>query len=75
MAKMLYDVFFFSRKEYYNFKKTRGKYFTVLNQNNLRPYCPQCCGSGVFIPDPGSEFFLPDPGSKRFRIRIHINEC
>jgi hypothetical protein len=31
-----------------------------------------CCGSGIFIPDPGSEFFHPvpgsllDPGSKRF---------
>jgi hypothetical protein len=29
----------------------------------------QCCGSGLFIPDPN--FFpsrIPDPGSKRFRI-------
>jgi hypothetical protein len=26
----------------------------------------QCCGSGMFIPDPN--FSLPDPGSKRFRI-------
>ncbi len=29
----------------------------------------QCCGSGMFIPDPN--FFpsrIPDPGSKRFRI-------
>ncbi len=25
----------------------------------------QCCGSGMFIPDPG----YPDPGSKRSRIR------
>jgi hypothetical protein len=33
----------------------------------------QCCGSGIFILDPGSEFFhpvyqIPDPGPKRFRI-------
>jgi hypothetical protein len=29
----------------------------------------QCCGTEIFIPDPGSEFFpsrIPDPGSKRF---------
>ncbi len=29
----------------------------------------QCCGSRMFIADPGSEFFpfrIPDPGSKRF---------
>ncbi len=32
----------------------------------------KCCGSGMFIPDPGSEFFtsrIQGPGSKRFRIR------
>jgi E3 ubiquitin-protein ligase TRIP12 len=28
----------------------------------------QCCGSGMFIPDPN--FSIPDPGSKRSRIRI-----
>ncbi len=31
----------------------------------------QCCGSGMFIPDRGSEFFpswIPDPGSKRFLV-------
>ncbi len=31
----------------------------------------QCCGSGVFIPGPGSRkriFSFPDPGSKRFLI-------
>ncbi len=26
----------------------------------------QCCGSGMFIPDPN--FSVPDPGSKRFRF-------
>jgi hypothetical protein len=26
----------------------------------------QCCGSGMFIPDPN--FSIPDPGSRRFRI-------
>jgi hypothetical protein len=39
--------------------------------------CLQCCGSVMFIPDPGSEFFpsrILDPGSKRFRIRIRIEE-
>ncbi len=34
----------------------------------------QCCGSGMFVPDPGSEFSIPDPGSKKFRIRIRIQE-
>jgi len=28
----------------------------------------QCCGSGMFIPDPGSGFFpIPDPGSNQTR--------
>jgi hypothetical protein len=30
----------------------------------------QCCGSGMFIPDPGSEMFIPDPGSDFFPSRI-----
>ncbi len=29
-----------------------------------------CCGSRMFIPDPGSEFFIPDQRSKWSRIRI-----
>ncbi len=29
-------------------------------------YWQQCCGSGMFIPDPGSEFF--DPGSRVKKI-------
>jgi hypothetical protein len=29
------------------------------------PYLKQCCGSGMFIPDPGSWFLpIPDPGSR-----------
>jgi hypothetical protein len=35
----------------------------------------QCCGSGMFIPDPGSNFFsIPYPGSKFFTSRILIKE-
>jgi hypothetical protein len=33
----------------------------------------QCCGSGLFIPDPGSDFFpswIPDPGSELSPSRI-----
>jgi hypothetical protein len=30
----------------------------------------QCCGSGIFIPDPNFPSRIPDPGSKRFRIRL-----
>jgi hypothetical protein len=33
----------------------------------------QCCGSGMFIPDPGSDFFpsrIQDPGSQLFTSRI-----
>jgi hypothetical protein len=29
-------------------------------------HCYQCCGSGMFIPDPN--FSIPNPGSKIFRI-------
>ncbi len=32
----------------------------------------QCCGYGLFIPDPGSEFFYPGSKSKISRIRIRI---
>jgi hypothetical protein len=40
----------------------------------------QCCGSGMFIPDPGSEFFhlgsrikkIPDPGSGSSSKNINI---
>jgi hypothetical protein len=28
----------------------------------------QCCGSGMFIPDPGSEMFIPDPDSKHCNL-------
>ncbi len=35
----------------------------------------QCCGSGMFFPDPGSEFFLSRiQGQKDSRIRIRIEE-
>ncbi len=35
------------------------KYFTLIH------YPSQCCGSGMFIPDPGSWFLpIPDPGSR-----------
>jgi hypothetical protein len=30
----------------------------------------QCCGSGMFIPDPNPIFSITDPESKSFRIRI-----
>ncbi len=30
--------------------------------------CTQCCGSGMFMPDPGSEFFHPGSRPKRSRI-------
>jgi hypothetical protein len=30
----------------------------------------QCCGSGMFIPDPGSEFF--HPGSRVAKIQLRI---
>ncbi len=43
---------------------------------------PQCCGSGMFIPDPGSDFFpsriqgskkhpIPDPGSGSATLLYH----
>ncbi len=37
------------------------------------PPCIQCCGSGMFIPDPGSDFFPsrnPEPGSELSPSRI-----
>jgi hypothetical protein len=38
---------------------------TALQKN----YYFQCCGSGMFIPDPGSEFFyIPDTGLGSFSI-------
>jgi hypothetical protein len=35
----------------------------------------QCCGSEMFIRDPGSEFFsIPDPGFDFYPSRIRIKE-
>ncbi len=37
---------------------------SVFCKTNISPYT-QCCGSGMFIPDPGSWFLpIPDPGSR-----------
>ena len=47
----------------------------------VRPHClGQCCGSGMFIPDPGSDFYpsgsrirtvsIPDPGSSSKNLSI-----
>ncbi len=46
---------------------TRFKFFSLW----------QCCGSGMFIPDPGSNFFpsrIPDPNCHHPGSRIHIKE-
>jgi hypothetical protein len=44
----------------------------------FKKYTPvQCCGSGMFIPDPGSDFFpsqIPDPNCFRPGSRIPIKE-
>ncbi len=50
---------------------------------NFFYFCGQCCGSGMFIPDPGSWFLpIPDPGSKNSnqrerwkKISIHTFLC
>ncbi len=44
----------------------------------IKIYCHQCCGSGMFIPDSGSNFFpsrirtvsIPDPGSASKNLSI-----
>ncbi len=46
-------------------------YFEKTNRFN------QCCGSGMFIPDPGSDFFpsrIPDPNCLPPGSRIRIKE-
>jgi hypothetical protein len=48
---------------------------SVSQKKNLDSY--QCCGSGMFIPDPGSEFFpsrIPDPNCLHPGSRILIKE-
>jgi hypothetical protein len=40
---------------------------TITNQENDTAPFYQCCGSGMFIPDPGSR--IPDPGSKNSNKR------
>ncbi len=43
---------------------------TLLNSNVVSNRFLQCCGSGMFIPDPGSWFLpIPDPGSKNSNKR------
>jgi hypothetical protein len=34
----------------------------------------KCCGSGMFIPDPGSEFFHPGSRVKNSRSRIRMEK-
>jgi hypothetical protein len=49
----------------------RIKIMGLIFVDDVRYLWFQCCGSGMFIPDPESESFpsqIPDPGSKRFRI-------
>jgi hypothetical protein len=42
-------------------------FFALLSESGpdrqIRYLLPQCCGPGMFIPDPN--FSLPDPGSKK----------
>ncbi len=50
----LWQYYFFLRSDFSNFQMGKIKF-------------RQCCGSGMFIPDPGSWFFflpIPDPGSR-----------
>ncbi len=45
---------------YYKFHVLYGRYYKcTLNR---------CCGSGMFIPDPGLIFSIPDPGSRVKKI-------
>ncbi len=56
-------------------KSTRIK--ICLNNSQQLLITDQCCGSGMFIPDPGSEFFpsrIPDPNFFHFGSRISITE-
>jgi hypothetical protein len=58
------QIYLFSPHEWQNFSKI-DKCIQEFDSS------PQCCGSGMFIPVPGSEFFYPGSliqGSKRFRI-------
>ncbi len=57
------------------------KVFTNEKRGGLRVISfdrpPQCCGSGMFIPDPGSDFFpsrIPDPNCLHPGSRILIKE-
>ncbi len=46
-----------------------------LRQGKNSLHCSQCCGSGMFIPDPGSDFFsIPDPNCLHPGSRIRIKE-
>ncbi len=56
-------------------------FFSPLYSTVVDLFCgiKQCCGSGMFILDPGSRipdpnFSIPDPGSIRFRI-FYPNNC
>jgi hypothetical protein len=44
---------------------------TLLFSYSIHIPTDQCCGSGMFIPDPGSWFLpIPDPGSKNSNKRV-----
>jgi hypothetical protein len=46
----------------------------LATPRRIGSYFSQCCGSGMFIPDPGSEFFHPGSRVKNIRIRIRIKD-
>jgi hypothetical protein len=50
-------------------QRVRTLHFLQKDQNRC---ILQCCGSGMFIPDPGSDFF--HPGSELSPSRILIKE-
>jgi hypothetical protein len=59
-----------------NLEKVQMRAVTMVSGLQGATY-KQCCGSGMFIPDPGSEFFtfrIPDPIFFHPGSRIRIKE-
>jgi hypothetical protein len=59
------------------------QFYTLSVRTSVIPFyygfssAKQCCGSGMFIPDPGSDFFpsrIPDPNCLHPGYRILIKE-
>ncbi len=64
----IFSAYYFLKVHLHLFSKIKSQKESQNSKNQV--FLHQCCGSGMFIPDPGSWFLpIPDPGSKNSNKR------